>query len=210
MKLHLQKILELLEKTYGSPRCFLKHQTPFQLLVAVVLSAQCTDARVNSVTPRLFSHYKTPEDFVNASLTHIESLIFSTGFYKTKAQRIQNISRILLEKYNGDIPHTLNDFITLPGVGRKTAQVVLQEVHNQVDGIVVDTHVLRNSYRIGFGENTRNAEKQEKILMKTVPKKYWKPFSYFMILLGRSFCTAKNPKCSQCFLNKYCEKNTKV
>lgn len=204
----VKNILVELEKKFGKPKCALNFNSPFELLVAVILSAQCTDKRVNIVTEEMFKYVNTPEEFANMSLEEIEEHIRSTGFYKNKAKSIKKCSQQLLEKYNGEIPQGMDELTELAGVGRKTANVVLGEVWGISEGIVVDTHVKRLSKRMGLTKSD-NPEIIERELMKIVPKKYWFVFSHYLILYGREVSTAINPKCDICIINKYfnyCEK----
>ncbi|PCI25808.1 endonuclease III [Candidatus Peregrinibacteria bacterium] len=206
MDIRRKKILDRLAEEYPAVECALNYETSFQLAVAVILSAQCTDARVNTVTPDLFRDHKTAYDFSQIPLVRLEKYVFSTGFYRNKAKNIQALAKIIDVKYQGGIPNDMNILITLPGIGRKTANVLQQEIYHEANGVVVDTHCLRNSYRLGFGKDTKNAEIQERQLMKILPKKKWFYFSHWMILLGRSYCTARSPKCHTCILRDYCPK----
>ena len=176
---------------------------PFELLIATILSAQCTDERVNKVTPSLFKKYKSPSDYVNIPIEELEKEIYSTGYYKAKAKHIKEMSKMLLEKYNGVVPSQLEELIKLPGVGRKTANVVLGHCFN-VPAIVVDTHVIKLSNRLGF-VCTKNAEIIERKLMELIPKNKWVIFTHYFISHGRKICTARNPKCNECVISKYCK-----
>lgn len=201
-------IFPILQKKYGKPKCALDYETPYQLMIAVILSAQCTDARVNIVSKELFKKVKTPEDIHNMSLKTLENYIKSTGFFRNKAKNIKLNAEQLLNEYNGEIPKTMEELIKLAGVGRKTANVILGEIWGIREGIVVDTHVKRLSKRMGLTKSD-NPEIIEKELMKIVPKKYWYEFSHYLILYGREVSTAINPKCDICVINKYfnyCEK----
>ena len=201
-------IFPILQKKYGKPKCALDYETPYQLMIAVILSAQCTDARVNIVSKELFKKVKTPEDIHNMSLKTLENYIKSTGFFRNKAKNIKLNAEQLLNEYNGEIPKTLEELIQLAGVGRKTANVILGEIWGIREGIVVDTHVKRLSKRMGLTKSD-NPEIIERELMKIVPKKYWYEFSHYLILYGREVSTAINPKCDICVINKYfnyCEK----
>ena len=201
-------IFPILQKKYGKPKCALDYETPYQLMIAVILSAQCTDARVNIVSKELFKKVKTPEDIHNMSLKTLENYIKSTGFFRNKAKNIKLNAEQLLNEYNGEIPKTMEELIKLAGVGRKTANVILGEIWGIREGIVVDTHVKRLSKRMGL-TNSDNPEIIERELMKIVPKKYWYEFSHYLILYGREVSTAINPKCDICVINKYfnyCEK----
>ena len=201
-------IFPILQKKYGKPKCALDYETPYQLMIAVILSAQCTDARVNIVSKELFKKVKTPEDIHNMSLKTLENYIKSTGFFRNKAKNIKLNAEQLLNEYNGEIPKTMAELIRLAGVGRKTANVILGEIWGIREGIVVDTHVKRLSKRMGLTKSD-NPEIIERELMKIVPKKYWYEFSHYLILYGREVSTAINPKCDICVINKYfnyCEK----
>jgi endonuclease-3 len=200
---NIKTIISRLRKEFPDAKCALEHETPHQLLVSTILSAQCTDARVNMVTPSLFKKYKTVKDFASANLKELEKEIYSTGFYKNKAKSIIASAQVLLEKFQEKIPQTVDELTSLPGVGRKTANVVLGTAFNIAMGIVVDTHVSRLSQRLGFTKQT-NAEKIEQDLMSIVPKKHWILFSHWMILHGRKTCDARKPKCNDCVLNDVC------
>lgn len=199
----VKNILVKLEEKFGKPKCALNFNSPFELLVAVILSAQCTDKRVNIVTEEMFKHVNTPEDFANMSLEEIENHIRSTGFYKNKAKNIQKCSQQLLEKYKGEIPQGMDELTELAGVGRKTANVVRGEVWGLADGITVDTHVRRITNLIGLVDN-EDPIKIERELMKIVPKKSWIDFSHYIILHGRATCIARRPRCSECEILNYC------
>lgn len=200
----VKNILVELEKKFGRPKCALNFNSPFELLVAVILSAQCTDKRVNIVTEEMFKYVNTPEGFANMSLEEIEEHIRSTGFYKNKAKSIKKCSQQLLEKYNGEIPKGMDELTELAGVGRKTANVVRGEVWGLADGITVDTHVRRITNLIGLVKN-EDPIKIERELMKIVPKKSWIDFSHYIILHGRATCIARRPKCSECEIINYCD-----
>jgi endonuclease-3 len=202
LKTRAAKIRKVLRERYPEVKTPLLHQTPFQLLVATILSAQCTDIQVNRVTGTLFRHLKTPQDFAGAPLKTIEGFIRSTGFFHNKAQNIQNCSRALLENHGGRVPDTLEALIELPGVGRKTANVVLGAAFG-VAGVVVDTHVGRISRRLGLTGN-KDPVKIEFDLMKIIPPKDWNDFSLRLIFFGREICTARKPQCPACPLHKLC------
>lgn len=197
------KISAILRKEYPSDQVALHYGNPFQLLVAVILSAQCTDVRVNIVTPQLFSRFSTPNDFATANVKELESLIRSTGFFHNKAKNIIGCAKALLENYKGIVPETMEELIVLPGVGRKTANVVLGEAFGKIEGVVVDTHVIRLSHRLGLTVE-EDAVKIEHDLMPLIPKKHWFHFSHSLILHGRKICSARKPLCSQCSLREYC------
>jgi len=201
-KTRFRSIFARLQKAYPNAKTQLHHNSPFELLVATILSAQCTDKMVNRVAPILFTEMNTPEAFVKASLSKIEKIIRPTGFYHNKAKNIKNCAQVLLKRYNGIVPHTMEELTLLPGVGRKTANVVLNAAFD-LPGMVVDTHVLRISKKLGFTQH-KDPVKVETDLMKIVPKKVWKDFSLWLIYLGRSICVARKPKCEKCFLLDLC------
>ena len=202
-KVRVAEILALLDKEYGTDyRCYLHHETPWQLLIATMLSAQCTDARVNIVTKDLFVKYPTLEAFAGADLEELEQDIKSTGFYHNKAKNIIACCRKLLEEFHGEVPRDIESLTSLAGVGRKTANVIRGNVFHDAS-IVVDTHVKRISKKLGFTKE----EDQEKIefeLMKVLPEDHWILYNIHIITLGRSICTARSPKCSECFLQEKC------
>ncbi|MDO9265381.1 MAG: endonuclease III [Desulfosalsimonadaceae bacterium] len=198
----IQKICQILKTRYPDVKTQLNHRNAFQLLVATILSAQCTDRQVNAVTPNLFALLKTPEDFARAPIETIETLIHSTGFFHNKAKNIQNCARMLTERFDGKVPDTIDELIQLPGVGRKTANVVLGAVFG-IPGMVVDTHVARISKRLGLTTGT-DPVKIESDLMAVIPKSEWNDFSLWLIYFGRSVCTARKPDCPSCFLNRLC------
>ena len=202
LKTRTDKIRKILRTIYSDVKTPLIHQTPFELLVATILSAQCTDKQVNQVTPVLFKRLNTPADFAAAPLKSIETLIRPTGFFHNKAKNIKNCSRALLDQHNGLVPQTLEELVKLPGVGRKTANVVLGAVFG-ISGVVVDTHVARISGRLGLTEN-KDPVKIEFDLMKIVPKRAWNDFSLQLIFFGRETCMARKPKCPTCPLDKLC------
>ena len=200
----VKKILEKLHEKFGDPKCALDYKTPFELLVAVILSAQCTDVRVNIVTKEMYKKVNTPEGFAALPVEKIEEMIKSTGFFRNKAKNIKLCSQQLLSKYNGEIPKDMDKLIELAGVGRKTANVVRGEVWGLADGITVDTHVKRLSNLIGLVKND-DPIKIEQDLMKIVPKKDWIDFSHYLILQGRDKCIARRPKCNECEIKEFCE-----
>ena len=202
LKTRSDKIRKILRTIYSDVKTPLIHQTPFELLVATILSAQCTDKQVNQVTPVLFKRLNTPADFAAAPLKSIEKLIRPTGFFHNKAKNIKNCSRALLDQHNGRVPQTLEELVKLPGVGRKTANVVLGAVFG-ISGVVVDTHVARISGRLGLTEN-KDPVKIEFDLMEIVPKRAWNDFSLQLIFFGRETCMARKPKCPTCPLDKLC------
>lgn len=197
------KIIALLDKIYKNPKTALNYKTPHQLLAATILSAQCTDKRVNLVTKELFKKYKNVEDYAKADVAEFEKDIHSTGFYRNKTKNIIGSAKMIVEKFGSKVPCTMEDLITLHGVARKTANIVLTEAYGKVEGIAVDTHVLRLSLRLGLSQNS-NAEKVEKDLMKITPKEDWGKVSNLLIMHGRNVCFARNPNCKECVLNKIC------
>lgn len=204
----LKQITKLLRKAYPDAHCALNHSNPFELLIATVLSAQCTDERVNIVTADLFRKYRKPDDYLKVSQAELEKDIRSTGFFRNKAKNIQGACKLLIEKFKGEIPTNLDDLITLPGVARKTANVVLGNAFGIASGIVVDTHVTRLSQKLGLTEND-NAEKIERDLIAITPKKDWVDFSHLLISHGRAVCNARKPKCDECVLESLCPSSLK-
>lgn len=198
-------LLEALFAIYPDPRCALRHENPLQLLVSTILSAQCTDERVNMVTATLFKKYRTVADFARADQAEFESDIRSTGFFRNKAKNIISCAKALVEKHGGAVPRTLEELVVLPGVGRKTANVVLGTAFGIASGVVVDTHVTRLSWRLGLTNET-DAEKIEADLMKLVPKNRWIAFSHAIILHGRARCSARAPDCAGCEIAGHCPK----
>lgn len=202
-KPHAAKVLRRLKADYPEAPCALNHKTPFQLLIATILSAQCTDARVNMVTKELFRKYKKPADFAAAPLKDIEKAVQSTGFFRNKAKNIKACSTQLLEKHNGKVPQELEPLVDLAGVGRKTANVVLGTAFGIATGVVVDTHVGRLSRRLGLTV-AKDAVKVERDLMALLPKKEWIQFSHRMIYHGRAICAARRPLCDECSMKRFC------
>lgn len=200
---NINKILDILEETYPDAKCELNYTTPFELLIATILSAQCTDVRVNKVTEEMFKKYNTPEAFAKLSIEEISEEIKSCGLYKSKAQKIKETSSKICEFYNGQVPDSLDELIKLPGVGRKTANVVLSNAFGQ-DALAVDTHVFRVANRIGI-VNTTTPEKTEFPLMKVIPKKRWSHSHHLLIFHGRRICKARKPECEICPIQKYCK-----
>lgn len=202
------EILKRLDEVYGTEYiCYLNHENPWQLLIAVILSAQCTDARVNIVTKDLFVKYDCLEKFANADLKELEQDIHSTGFYHNKAKNIIGCAKRLIEVYGGEVPSALEDLLTLPGVGRKTANVIRGNIYNE-PSIVVDTHVKRISNRLGFTRE-QDPEKIEFELMRKLPKDHWILYNIQIISFGRNICYARSPKCSECFLCDLCRSKDK-
>jgi len=203
------EVTRRLEKEYPGARIALKFSNPLELLVATVLSAQCTDEMVNKVTASLFTNYRTAEDYANASFEQFEQEIKSTGFYRNKARNIINTAKLIVGNFNGQVPKTMAELITLPGVARKTANIVLYNAYNIIEGIAVDTHVRRLSRCLGLTQNS-DPGKIEKDLMMQIPKAKWGSFPYFLIDHGRAICIAKKPRCDVCLLNDICPSAFKV
>jgi endonuclease-3 len=202
-KARVLKIIELLEKEYPRAKTALHYSSPLEILVATILSAQCTDKRVNIVTKSLFKKYRTAEDYANADLAELEQDIRSTGFYRNKAKNLKNAGQMLVEKFDSRVPDTMEEILDLPGVARKTANIVLSNAYGVIEGIAVDTHVRRLSKRLGLTEN-KNPNKIERDLMQIVPRSHWKRITDLLISHGRNVCTARKPKCDSCVLNKLC------
>jgi endonuclease III len=197
------KIIELLEKEHRDAKIALNHTNPLELLIATILSAQCTDERVNIVTKTLFKKYRSIEDYAGADLKELEQDIRSTGFYRNKARNIKKCCQMILDKFGSQVPKTMEEILELPGVARKTANIVLSNAYGVVEGIAVDTHVRRLSRRLRLTAND-NPDKIEQDLMKLVPKSKWMRFTELLIFHGRKTCTAKRPKCETCVVNKLC------
>lgn len=200
---YIRKIFNKLKDYYGRPDVPLSHETTEQLAVAVILSAQCTDERVNRTTPVLFARYSDMHALAEAPVKEIEKLVYSTGFYKAKAANISKLARILVEEYNGKIPADFKTLVKLPGIGRKTANVIMNHAFDEAPGIVVDTHINRISQRLGFTQKDGPVH-VEKDLMTIWPKDLWGEFPLLIIFHGRKFCDSRRPLCSDCFLNKDC------
>lgn len=197
-------IIETLKEMYPEAKCSLDFSTPFQMLVSVVLSAQCTDERVNKTTPSIFSKYSTPQDFADMDIELLEELIHPCGFYKTKAKNLKRTAQILVEKYDGIVPNNMEDLMSLPGVGRKSANVIMLEAFDLPQGIAVDTHCKRIANRLGFSSESDPA-KIEQDLLKVIPKEYYKDVNHIFIWHGRNVCTSQKPKCDSCKLQQYCK-----
>ena len=197
------KIIGLLEKEHPDARIALDYANPLELLVATILSAQCTDERVNIVTKTLFKKYRRAQDYANADLLELEQDIKSTGFYRNKARNIKKCCQMLVEEFKSQVPKTMEEILELPGVATKTANVVLSNAYGVVEGIAVDTHVRRLAKRLGFTAN-EDPVKIEQDLMKLVPKNKWMRFTDLLIFHGRRVCTAKKPRCEACIVNKLC------
>lgn len=199
----LLTILERLRKERPVAECELLHENPFQLLIAVILSAQCTDDRVNQITPSLFAKYPAPQDFVKLPVKELEKEIRSTGFYRNKAKNIKGACEKIVKNFHGEVPRTMEELLTLPGVARKTANVVLGVAFGIASGVVVDTHVSRVSQRLGLTRET-SPEKIEKTLMELIPRQDWIYGSHVILLHGRYVCKARVPDCPHCVLNDLC------
>lgn len=206
-KIRIEKIINLLLSAYPNSKCSLEYENAFQLLVATILSAQCTDKRVNLVTKKLFKDYPDANAFDKITIKKLEKLIFSTGFYKNKAKSILKTAKIIKKDYNGMVPNSINDLVKLPGVGRKTANVVLGTYYN-IPSIVVDTHVTRIINLLGF-TNTKDAVKIEFTLQKIIDNKYWVKFTHLIIDHGRKVCVANRPQCHDCCLSELCPSSNK-
>jgi endonuclease-3 len=205
LQVKTRTILRKLRRAYPDAHCALDHKNPLELLVATVLSAQCTDERVNQVTKDLFKKYKTAKDYAAADLTELELVIRSTGFFRAKAKSLKGLGEKLVRLHGGEIPRDLEALTGLPGVGRKTANVVLGNAFNMATGIVVDTHVKRVAYRLGLTKQ-KTPEGVERDLVKLVPKEDWILFSHWLIFHGRQICKARRPLCEKCPLEEVCEK----
>jgi endonuclease-3 len=197
------KIIELLEKQYPNAKTALNYANPLEILVATMLSAQTTDERVNIVTQALFKKYHSPEDYAKVDIKELEQDIRSTGFYHNKARNLQNAAKLLIEKYHSQVPKTMAELVELPGVARKTANIVLYNAYGETVGIAVDTHVHRLSQRLGLTEN-EDQNKIEQDLMQITPKEKWMKFTDLLIFHGRQVCFARKPSCQGCVLNKIC------
>jgi endonuclease III len=202
-------ILKALDEAYPEAVCALNHRTPWELLVATILSAQCTDVRVNMVTPALFKRFPTPGAMSKAKLPELEELIRTTGFYRNKAKSIQGAAKVIVERFGGKVPETLAELITIPGAARKTANVVLGVSFGKAEGIVVDTHVFRIARRLELakGETPQEVERE---LMQVIPRDRWIRFSHQVIHHGRQVCVARNPKCDKCNLEQLCNSKNKT
>ena len=196
--------VNILKQTYPDAKCSLDFETPFQLAIAVMLSAQCTDERVNKTTPTLFERCKTIEDFKNIDINELENIIHPCGFYKNKAKNIKLCAKQVIENFNGKLPHTMPELLTLAGIGRKSANVIMLEAFGIAEGIAVDTHAKRISNRIGLS-NESEPEKIEQDLIKIFPKETLKDINHLFMWLGRNTCEARNPHCDSCSVKKYCE-----
>jgi len=197
------QIIRILEKEYPDPRAFLHFETPLEILVAVILSAQCTDKQVNLITPALFKKYPTARDYVEAEQSELETAIHSTGFFRNKAKNIKGAARKIVEDFGGEVPSTMEELLTLPGVARKTANIVLSAAFKKAEGIAVDVHVQRVSQRLGLSAH-KEPEKIERDLLEIVPRKDWINFNYWVVSHGRAVCQARKPLCEICKLRSFC------
>jgi endonuclease-3 len=206
-RLNKQQIVELIETlkhTYPDATCSLDFTTPFELVIAVMLSAQCTDERVNKTTPMLFAKYKTPVDFLDINIEELENIIHPCGFYKNKAKNIKSCAKKIVEDFNGEVPHTMEELLLLPGVGRKSANVILLEAFGIANGIAVDTHAKRISNRMGLS-NESEPEKIEQDLLKIFPKEDLKDINHLLVWHGRYTCNARKPNCENCTVKQFCK-----
>jgi len=198
-----EKIIKLLKRAYPDARCALNHSNAFELLVATILSAQCTDERVNIVTADLFRKYRKPEDYLKVPATELQQDIRTTGFFRNKTKSIQGACKMLVEEFGGEVPRTMEELLKLPGVARKTANVVLGVAYGIAEGIVVDTHVSRLSHRLGLTKQ-KDAGKIEMDLMELVPRRDWILFAHLLIFHGRRICKARRPLCEECVIERLC------
>lgn len=198
------EIIKRLKKFYPDATCSLDFSTPFQMLVAVVLSAQCTDERVNKTTPELFAQYPTVYDFDKIDLHTLEKIIHPCGFYKNKAKNLKSAARYIIENYNGEVPKTMEELLKIPGVGRKSANVIMLEAFNNPQGIAVDTHARRISNKIGFSKES-DPEKIEQDLIKVIPKEYFYDVNHLLVWHGRKTCSSRKPNCENCPIKDLCE-----
>ena len=198
------KLIELLKSAYPDAKCSLNFSSPFELGIAVMLSAQCTDERVNITTPSIFKKYNTPQDFISLDIKTLENLIHPCGFYRNKAKNIKEYSRKILEDFDGVLPNDMDKLVTLAGIGRKSANVIMLEAFDNPIGIAVDTHAKRISNRLGLSLES-NPNKIEQDLLKLIPKEYFKDVNHLLVWHGRNTCTARNPKCDACSVKKYCK-----
>lgn len=198
-----KQIIKILKEYYKDATCSLDFKTPFEMAIAVMLSAQCTDERVNKVTPYVFEKYGTPEKMAKAEISDLENLIHSCGFFKNKAKNMKACSIVLVEKYNGIVPNTMEELQKLPGIGRKSANVIMLEAFHNPQGIAIDTHAKRISNRMGFS-NKKEPEKIEQDLLKVIPKEYYYDVNHIFVCHGREICDSRKPKCEQCPVKEFC------
>ncbi|MEM3022571.1 MAG: endonuclease III [Candidatus Bathyarchaeia archaeon] len=204
-----EELLSILEREYPNARVALNYSNPLELLIATMLSAQCTDERVNKVTKELFKKYRTAEDYANADLSELEAMIRPTGFYRAKARNLKKAARILVERFGSKVPKEMGALLELPGVARKTANIVLANAYGVVEGIAVDTHVRRLSRRLGLTKE-EDQDAIERDLMAIVPKEYWNRITYLLMEHGRRVCKARKPACNACAVSKLCPSAFKV
>lgn len=202
------KIVEILKEFYPDAVCSLDFETPFQMLISVMLAAQCTDERVNKTTPNLFNKYDTPDKMAKIDLNELEKIIHPCGFYKNKAKNVKACSQKLMDEFDGIVPDNMEDLQRLPGVGRKSANVVMLEAFHNPQGIAVDTHAKRISNRIGFSKEN-DPEKVEQDLLKIIPKEYYYDVNHLLVWHGRKICDARKPKCEECPVKEYCDEYNK-
>lgn len=201
-----EETIKILIDTYKDAKCGLDYTSPFYLVVALILAAQCTDKRVNEITPLFFKRFPTIEDVKNASIEDVINIIRPCGFYKNKAHSIIESARIVCDEFNGKVPNTMEDLTKLCGIGRKSANIILQECFGKIEGIAVDTHVTRISRKIGFS-NGKTQIQIENELLKRFDKKYWRKINHVLVLHGRAICIANRPKCDECPISNLCKKN---
>lgn len=201
-----EETIKILIDTYKDAKCGLDYTSPFYLVVALILAAQCTDKRVNEITPLFFKRFPTIEDVKNASIEDVINIIRPCGFYKNKAHSIIESARIVCDEFNGKVPNTMEDLTKLCGIGRKSANIILQECFGKIEGIAVDTHVTRISRKIGFS-NSKTQIQIENELLKRFDKKYWGKINHVLVLHGRAICIANRPKCDECPISNLCKKN---
>lgn len=197
------EIIKKLKDQFPNAKCSLDFNTPFELLVAVCLSAQCTDERVNKTTPVIFAKYRTPQDFADADLSELEELVHPCGFYKNKSRNLKAAGQKIISDFDGKVPHSMEELVQIPGVGRKSANVIMLEAFDDPQGIAVDTHCKRIANRIGLSSE-KEPSKIEKDLCYLIPKEYWKDVNHLLIYHGREICSSRNPKCDKCLLNTHC------
>src|SRR5947207_15532537 len=203
LKERTEKIIKLLKRAHPDDKCALHHSNAFELLIPTILSAQCTDERVNKVTADLFRKYCQPEDYLQVAATELQEDIRTTGFFRNKTKSIQGACKLLVEEFDGEVPRSMEELLQLPGVGRKTANVVLGVAYGKAEGVVVDTHVSRLSHRLKLTKH-KDAVKIEKDLMEIVPRKNWIEFAHLLIFHGRRICKARRPLCEQCVVEELC------
>ena len=205
-KKSINEMIQILENYYPEAKCGLDYYSPLYLTISLILAAQCTDARVNSIMPIFFDTFKDLNGIAKADISEIEKVIKPCGFYKNKAKNISLMSKKLIKDFNSEIPNTMEELISLNGIGRKSANIILQECFNKSEGIAVDTHVSRTTFRMGF-TNSKEPLKQEQELIKKVDKKYFNKVNHILVYHGRKICDARKPKCDICPVNEFCDKN---